>query len=256
MKKTIKAIIFDIDGVLILGSKPIPGATKTIQLLQKNKFPFVMLTNTTLLSRENMAKKINRTLSVKVDKNDILTASSLTGDYLRQRTNNKSLILVEKSAMSEFDGIERNDDHPDFVVLGDFGNEINLDVLNKALRCLYKGAKLIAMQNDPYDLTEKGPILNVGSWTALFEKASGKSAIIIGKPSVNAFKLACAKFNINKKNIAVIGDSIEKEILPAKKLGLISILVKTGVSNFEKKTTKEADYIIDSIAELPNLIRF
>lgn len=39
------AFAFDIDGVLLHVSKPIPGATETLQYLQKNKIPFILLTN-------------------------------------------------------------------------------------------------------------------------------------------------------------------------------------------------------------------
>ncbi|XXH03584.1 hypothetical protein Hte_009989 [Hypoxylon texense] len=39
------AFAFDIDGVLVKGTKPIPGARETIQLLQGLRVPFIFLTN-------------------------------------------------------------------------------------------------------------------------------------------------------------------------------------------------------------------
>ncbi|KAF7536192.1 hypothetical protein G7054_g4750 [Neopestalotiopsis clavispora] len=39
------AFAFDIDGVLIRGKEPVPGARETIQLLQKKNIPFIFLTN-------------------------------------------------------------------------------------------------------------------------------------------------------------------------------------------------------------------
>ncbi|KAI0850738.1 HAD-superfamily hydrolase [Daldinia vernicosa] len=39
------AFAFDIDGVLLHVSKPIPGATQTLEFLQKHNIPFILLTN-------------------------------------------------------------------------------------------------------------------------------------------------------------------------------------------------------------------
>ncbi|VUC26538.1 unnamed protein product [Clonostachys rosea] len=39
------AFAFDIDGVLLRESKPIPGAAETLRYLQKNEIPFILLTN-------------------------------------------------------------------------------------------------------------------------------------------------------------------------------------------------------------------
>ncbi|QID86510.1 hypothetical protein GRS66_009142 [Saccharomyces pastorianus] len=39
------AFAFDIDGVLLRGKKPIPGASDTLKLLNQNKIPYILLTN-------------------------------------------------------------------------------------------------------------------------------------------------------------------------------------------------------------------
>ncbi|KAI1379151.1 HAD-superfamily hydrolase [Hypoxylon crocopeplum] len=39
------AFAFDIDGVLLHVAKPIPGATRTLEFLQENNIPFILLTN-------------------------------------------------------------------------------------------------------------------------------------------------------------------------------------------------------------------
>jgi hypothetical protein len=37
--------IIDIDGTLVLGKKPLPGARDTLELLRKSNIPFLLLTN-------------------------------------------------------------------------------------------------------------------------------------------------------------------------------------------------------------------
>ena len=39
------AFAFDIDGVLMLGSNPIPAGARALRRLQENKIPYILLTN-------------------------------------------------------------------------------------------------------------------------------------------------------------------------------------------------------------------
>lgn len=39
------ALAFDIDGVLMLGTNAIPAGAKALQLLEKRKIPYILLTN-------------------------------------------------------------------------------------------------------------------------------------------------------------------------------------------------------------------
>jgi ribonucleotide monophosphatase NagD (HAD superfamily) len=39
------ALAFDIDGVLMLGTDAIPAGAKALQLLEKRKIPYILLTN-------------------------------------------------------------------------------------------------------------------------------------------------------------------------------------------------------------------
>ncbi len=42
-----KAVLLDLDGVVYVDNKPIEGALQTIEFVEKNKFPFRFLSNTT-----------------------------------------------------------------------------------------------------------------------------------------------------------------------------------------------------------------
>lgn len=67
------------------------------------------------------------------------------------------------------------------------------------------------------------------------------------KPNPQAFKQVCDTFGIPPTNAISVGDQIESDILPAKVIGMKTILVGDNSSN--------ADYCIKNIEELPDLIR-
>lgn len=48
------------------------------------------------------------------------------------------------------------------------------------------------------------------------------------KPSSKIFDYIAAEFNIHKKNIYMLGDSLEKDVLPAQKAGVVDIWAKYG----------------------------
>jgi len=67
------------------------------------------------------------------------------------------------------------------------------------------------------------------------------------KPNPEVFKQICDSIGIPLENSVSIGDQVASDILPAKSLGMRTILVRSY--------SVEADYCIDSLERLPNLWR-
>jgi len=61
------AFAFDIDGVLVRSAKPIPHASSTLQFLQKNSIPFVLLTNGGGRHESERVKDLSEKLSLSLD---------------------------------------------------------------------------------------------------------------------------------------------------------------------------------------------
>lgn len=66
------------------------------------------------------------------------------------------------------------------------------------------------------------------------------------KPALDGFKLVIEKSSLPSENILFVGDSIEKEMLPAKSLGIRTCLMW--------KTAPEPDYCCDSFDQLLTLV--
>jgi len=97
----------------------------------------------------------------------------------------------------------------------------------------------------------------LGAFISALEYASGKSAIVVGKPDPNLFKLAVHNWGLPEKSIYVVGDDLDADIMGAHNAGMKSVLVKTGKFREEnlKYSEIKPDHIINSVADLPNIFQ-
>ena len=80
------------------------------------------------------------------------------------------------------------DAKPDWVIIGDAGDKITYDSMNTAFRFLMDGAELLALENDRYWMAADGLSLSAGPIVKALEYATGKTAMVMGKPSRNFFQ--------------------------------------------------------------------
>ncbi|MGC8812065.1 MAG: TIGR02253 family HAD-type hydrolase [Candidatus Aenigmatarchaeota archaeon] len=84
-----------------------------------------------------------------------------------------------------------------------------------------------------------------------FDFVIGKEDTGKEKASVEPLKLATEKLSLKPGEILLVGDSIERDIEPAKKLGMKTVLAKYGQ---ERKEKGKADFEIERIEDLLKLI--
>ncbi|KFR13270.1 SH3 domain-binding protein 1, partial [Opisthocomus hoazin] len=107
------------------------------------------------------------------------------------------------------------------------------------------------------DTARKG----TGSLTAAVETASGRKALVVGKPNTYMFDCIVERFGVDPSRTLMVGDRLETDILFGKNCGLSTILTLTGVSRLEEAQAYMAsdsaaardlvpNYYVDSIADL------
>ncbi|CAJ2502791.1 Uu.00g101850.m01.CDS01 [Anthostomella pinea] len=92
-KDTTIAFAFDIDGVLMKGVKPIPGARETIQKLQDLKIPFIFLTNGGGLTEEAHVAKLGQRLDLTFDKRLFVQSHTPYHDRVAEYADKTVLVL-------------------------------------------------------------------------------------------------------------------------------------------------------------------
>jgi HAD superfamily hydrolase (TIGR01458 family) len=253
----IKGWLIDLDGTLHIGEVPVPGAAGFIQKLRESRKFFRFVSNTTTLSRRQIAEQL-RNLGMEINPTEIFTAPSAAADLLRSFSGMKCFFVVSENVMEEFDGIEVSDTNPDYVVMGDVGEKMDYALLNKAFRLVMGGAEFIALQKNKFVRDASGLRIDAGAFITAIEFAAGKQAKIIGKPSRQFFNLAVHDIRVEagerwlSADFAIVGDDVEADIKGAMDAGLVGILVKTGKYNdsYSEHYGIVPDWTFESIKEL------
>jgi HAD superfamily hydrolase (TIGR01458 family) len=147
---------------------------------------------------------------------------------------------------------------PEAVVIGDIGDRWSHQLLNEAFRYVMDGSQLLALQRGRYWLGPTGLEIDAGSYVAALEYATGKAAVVCGKPNVEFFEAAIADLGLlthgrsADRPIVMVGDDLWSDIEGAQRAGLQGWLVRTG--KFRQDVLESSaivpDRVIASVAEL------
>ena len=254
MQEDIRGVIFDIDGVLEFQGKVYPGAIETIDLLRDKGIVLRFLTNSTLKSRKSCAGRL-RASGFNIFDEEVITASYATAKYLEGLKPISCWIMVDREGSNEFVGFYQDTENPEYIVIGDNRSKFNFEHLNKALRFLLNGAKLIGMQAELIDSSMGEVELNVGSWVGMLERASGVKATYIGKPNPYVFELTLQTMGLNKSGVIMVGDRVSTDVTGAREFGIKSVLLRTGEFNeIDLDCDVEPDFIFDAIGDLLTIL--
>jgi HAD superfamily hydrolase (TIGR01458 family) len=251
---TIPALLLDIDGVLVVSWKPVPGAVEAMRAIRDASIPVRFLTNTTSRIRASIGTAL-RDLGIDVDDDELLTAAVATAAHLRARHPGARCFVLNDGPLDDLDGVTLvgPDQYPDVVVIGSAGPSFSWDAVNLAARAVMHGAALVAMHGSATWRADAGVCVDGGAYVAALERATGRSATMIGKPAPAMFEAALASLGAAPGERVMVGDDLDNDVLAAQALGIRGVLVRTGKYRDEVLETanERPDAVIDSIADLP-----
>ncbi len=254
--KVIGGLLIDLDGVLYIGSNPVEGAVQYMNKLVERGIPFRYITNTTRMSRNSIIENL-RSMSFPANREWIFSAPMAAKQYVIKKGYKSVYLLTGGDVRSDFEDLPLSENVADVVVMGDPGEDINYQALTRGFQHLMDGADFVAMQRNRYWRTEKGLVMDAGAFVAALEFASGKSARVVGKPSVDFFNLAVESLGVPKESVAMIGDDIETDIKGATDANIIPVLVRTGKYREEEVRSSEIkpECTIDSFPDFEQFER-
>ena len=245
--------LIDMDGVIYSGGQLIPGAVDFIGALLDQDRPFMFLTNNSQRTRRDIMTRLNR-LSISVSEKHIFTCADATAAYLaRQKPGGTAYVIGEGGLLTALheQGFSVVDKDPDFVVIGEC-RTFNAEMMEAALNLLLGGAKFIATNLDQNCPTSNGMRPGCGALVSMLERASGKKAFSVGKPSPVMMRGARKELSLDAKRTVMIGDTMSTDILGGHQLGYYTILVLSGTTRSEDLATYSyrPDMVVGSIADI------
>ncbi len=251
-----QAILFDLDGVLYEGDRPVPGAAEAVAAIRARGVPHLFLTNTSSRPRGALVEKLAG-MGIPVAETDLFTPPVAARAWLETHGYRAITLFVPEATRGEFQGLPLSEGGTaDAVVVGDLGMAWDFQTLNRAFRLLMANpdCALVALGLTRYWRAEDGLQLDVGPFVKALEYATGRSAVVMGKPAAPFFEAALERLGTSAQEAVMVGDDIRGDIEAAQKLGLRGVLVRTGKfrpADLESGVTPAA--VIDSVADLPRL---
>ncbi len=243
-------VMFDIDGVLEFQGKAYPGAVELLDFLRKKGVMLRILSNSTLKSREVCTEKLNRH-GFGVSEEEVITASWAAARYLKTLKPKSCWVMIKGKGLDEFKDFNMDDESPEYIVLGDYREEFKFENMNKAIKLLLQGTRLIVMIPEKVDHSLGGVELTVGAYGKMLEDAAGINATYIGKPSRYMFDIALDSLGIDRSEVLMVGDRVSTDIIGARQAGIPSVLVRTGEFKPEDLGGDiQPDFIVDAVGDI------
>jgi 4-nitrophenyl phosphatase len=259
-----KGFIFDMDGVLYLGSTLLPGVNDMFNALRLRDVPFLLATNNSTATPRSFLEKL-KGLGVDVDIEQIQTSATTTREFIQDDPDipeDAVILPVGEPALAEIltDGTEfriLQDDAPATdaqVVVAGLDRGFHYDKMHRAVEAIEHGAAFIATNIDDRLPTETGYQPGAGAVIAGIEKASRKSPVVVGKPKPLIMLKAVEHLGCEPGEAFVVGDRLDTDIAAAHNAGLGTVLVLTGVSTRSDLGISDVlpDYVF---ADLPAMLQ-
>lgn len=225
----------DIDGTLYFKGSPISGTIEAVEKLRKKGIKLLFFTNTDSKSPRTVFNTLIE-YGFSIKEREIFTPIIALKEFLAECPDKKIYLVTTEEVKEEFQKFRqiKSSEVPDFVIIGDFHDNWDVNRLNIAFKYVIKHkAKLLGTQGNKYYLDRNGePVIDTGSFVWMIANAANVTPKIFGKPSKEYFVQALKRLDLLAKNTVVIGDDIESDIEGALNANIRGILVKTGKGQY------------------------
>jgi len=227
-----KSYLLDMDGVLVRGRTPIPGAQDFIARLLETETKFLIMTNNPQYTPRDLRHRL-ASVGLCVPEDKLFTSAMATARFLaNQRPNGTAFAIGESGLTSALHdvGYVLTSVTPDYVVLGET-TSYNFEQITHAIRLVAAGARFIATNPDPTGPSERGIIPACGAMAALIESATGVKPYFVGKPNPLMIRTALNFLDAHSESSVMVGDRMDTDIVTGIETGMETILVLSGVTS-------------------------
>ena len=107
----VRGVLLDIDGVLTVSWRALPGAVEALVRLRREGVPFRLITNTTTHTRRDLATTL-RDAGFDVAPDEVVTAVVATGSYLRAHHAGAGVLVLLSFSIATLPAIPTRSESP------------------------------------------------------------------------------------------------------------------------------------------------
>lgn len=174
-------------------------------------------------------------------------ARGFTYDSLYQE-----IIKASKNYQEQFKGAMKNLSLP--IIPYEPEYEVLYDDTISSLEVLYKSYNLGIIANQVKGLKDR---LEQRDLAKYFKVIIGSNDVGLHKPDLEIFRLALKEANSSANECLMVGDRLDNDIYPAKKLGMKTMWIKQGLGKYQEPLNKEyvPDYEVNTLSEINKCIK-
>jgi NagD protein len=249
----IRAVIMDMDGVVVHGERVVPGAREALQRFGDQGLKILILTNNSIYTQRDLSSRLSF-IGLPVPPETIYTSALATARFLHtQMPEGKAYVVGEAGLTTALHdiGYTLTELEPDYVVIGET-TSYSFGRITRAVRLVSGGARFIATNPDPNGPSTDGMVPATGAIAALVSSATGKQPYFVGKPNPLMLRSALRQIGVHSGEAIMVGDRMDTDIVMGTESGMETALVLTGVTAREdvERWPYRPTRILDSIADL------
>lgn len=228
------ALLFDLDGTVMHGARPIPGAADGVRTVRDHGVGVGFVTNNASRTPEQVVSHLAG-VGVEARTTEIATSPQIAAQLLARNVPAGSTVLVlgaeglaDEIRAAGYDVVREDRPEVAAVVQG-FSPDLGWAQLAEGAYALGHGATWVATNTDATLPTERGLAPGNGSLVQMLQHATGRTPSVAGKPAPEMFRIAASSLAADRP--LVVGDRLDTDIEGANRAGMASLLVLTGVDD-------------------------
>lgn len=251
----VDVVLADLDGVVYASHAPIPHAVAALNAAAASGRRVGYLTNNASRTPETVAQQL-RELGLAAEPDDVVSSPQAAVVLLRELVPAGSIVLVVGGdglvvalEAAGFRVTRSADDEPAAVVQG-FAPEVAWTDLAEAAFALKggdAGIPWVATNTDWTIPQARGTAPGNGTLVSAVHTAVGRLPVVAGKPERALFDVAVERFGATRP--LFVGDRLDTDILGARRAGMDSVLVLTGIDGPKQLLAAAADSRPDYVLE-------
>ena len=230
------ALLFDLDGTLMHGARPIPHAVEAVEGARAAGRAVVFATNNASRTPQQAADHL-AVIGLTASPEEFITSPQVASRLLAEDLDPGAKVLVvggpSLADQLRTDGLEPVDADAEDVaaVVQGWSPDLDWPRLAEGAYAIRRGARWMATNIDATLPTERGMAPGNGSLVAALRHATGAVPEVAGKPEPGMFTVAASR--IGARRPLVIGGRLDTDIEGAVRAGMDALLVLTGVDTVE-----------------------
>lgn len=257
-----RGVVLDLDGTVYRGTDPLPGAVAAIDSFRAADRSLLFFSNNPTETRQDYVERLDA-MGIAVDIEEVLSAGTVTTDYLAAEHADDDLFLIGSPALREqFEDVGLTlvaDAEAADVLVASWDGEFDYGSLTAGLRALQDDSTVFIGSDPDRVVPSGGDSLIPGSGAIIGAiEATADRAVdrVMGKPSPEAVHAATEALELPPAECILVGDRLDTDIALGERAGMTTVLVLTGIT--DRAAVEESDFtpdhVVESLADVPELL--